>query len=157
MSPIKIFVWNPPFQKLFVLRKWNGFGSCSSEGLLIFKILELLEECFILHCMSPFFENGNLLSSLHHYCIVNIALHQIIKDIAYVLFRIRKYCTILPYTNRGTWSKKKPHQLSDAIENNYSASHKHDKTMLYLQYLDNISSTLCKLILIHFMIKLFCI
>ena len=91
-----IFFWNPPFQKLFVLRKWNGFGSCSSEGLLIFKILELLEECFILHCMSPFFENGNLLSSLHHYCIVNIALHQIIKDIAWVLFRIRKYCTILP-------------------------------------------------------------
>ena len=99
------FFLNPPFQKLFVLRKWNGFGSCSSEGLLIFKILELLEECFILHCMSPFFEKGNLLSSLHHYCIVNIALHQIIKDITCVLVRIRNYCTILPYTNSGTWSK----------------------------------------------------
>ena len=100
-----ILFWNPPFKKLFVLRKWNGFGSCSSEGLLIFTILELLEECFILHCMSPFFEKGNLLSSLHHYCIVNIALHQIIKDITCVLVRIRNYCTILPYTNSGTWSK----------------------------------------------------
>ena len=36
---------------------------------------------------------------------------------------------------------KNPHKLSDALANNYSASHKHDKTMLYLQYLDNISPT----------------
>ena len=33
------------------------------------------------------------------------------------------------YTNRVTRSKKRPHKLSDAIENNYSASRKHDKTM----------------------------
>ena len=30
---------------------------------------------------------------------------------------------------RMTRSQKKPHLLSDAINNNYSASHKHDKTM----------------------------
>ena len=33
------------------------------------------------------------------------------------------------YTNRVTQSKKRPHKLSDAIENNYSASCKHEKTM----------------------------
>ena len=33
------------------------------------------------------------------------------------------------YTNRVTRSKKRPHKLSDAIENNYFASRKHDKTM----------------------------
>ena len=44
------------------------------------------------------------------------------------------------YTNRVTRSKKRPHKLSDAIENNYSASRKHDKTMFKIcSILDNIS------------------
>ena len=51
------------------------------ERLFIIKILELLEEYYILHCMLRYFQNGNQVVLLHLYCIFNIASYRIIEGI----------------------------------------------------------------------------
>ena len=49
--------------------------------LFIVKILELLEEYHISHCMLRYFQNGNRIALLHLYCIFNIASYRVIEGI----------------------------------------------------------------------------